>query len=172
MAGRCPRLGQALLGQQFAQQACVSTIRFRPLLSPTQVCRVGRLGQMWLDLGSHQFFDHEPPARASFYGERDVVAALEPLQPISQRWPCGRPALPRGYLTGVPVYVIERDLCSVHVKATYNCHWGPPRAPVSPQLSLRCAEGVSSHAIFLGCVSTSAAVRDPSTDVRRPMLEL
>src|SRR2546422_2081233 len=131
MAGRCTGLGQALLSQQLAQQACVSTIRFRPLLAPPQGCRVGRLGQMGLVLGSHQLFDDEPPASAALDGKRDVVAALEPLQPIPQRWACGRADLARGHLTGVRVYVIERDLCSVHVKATYNCHWGPPRAPDS-----------------------------------------
>lgn len=46
MAGRCPGLGQALLRQQLAQQACVSTIRFHPPLPPTQVCRVGRLDKL------------------------------------------------------------------------------------------------------------------------------
>ncbi len=124
MAGRCPGLGQPLLSQQLAQQACVSTIRFRPLLAPTQGCRVGRLSQMWLDFGPHQLFDDESPARASLDGQRHVGAAREPLQPIAQRWPCGRANLARGHLTGVGVHVIERDLCSVHVKTAYNRHLG------------------------------------------------
>src|SRR2546428_7688820 len=103
---------------------------------------------MWLDPGSHQLFDDEPPARAALDGERDVVATVEPLQPIPQRWPCGRADLARGHLTRVRVYVVERDLCSMHVKATYNCHLRPPRAPVLCKINLACAEGVSSHAIF------------------------
>src|SRR5579864_2589926 len=124
MRRRDPRLGQPLLDEQLAQQARVGTIRLRPLLTTALGGRVSRLGQMWLDAGAYQFFGDEPPAGAAFNRERNVVTSFESLQPLAQHWPCCRPNLASSRFAGVGVQIIERDLCSVHVKTAYNCHLG------------------------------------------------
>src|SRR5262249_2081458 len=80
---------------------------------------------MRLDARAHQFFNHEPPAGTALDRKRDVITAAEPGQPTAQAWPRRRSDLTGAHFAGVCVQVIERDLCSVHVKTAYNCHTDP-----------------------------------------------
>src|SRR6266508_3651507 len=60
-----PRTRAVVAAPAAHAQPRVSPISLRPLLAAAEVGRVSRLGQMRLDSGAHQFFDHEPPAGAA-----------------------------------------------------------------------------------------------------------
>jgi hypothetical protein len=53
--------------QQLAYQPGIGAVGLRPILSPTRILRVGRLGDMRFEPRGGDFFDHIPPAGAALH---------------------------------------------------------------------------------------------------------
>jgi hypothetical protein len=68
-----------------------------------------------------QLLAHIPPAGAALQRELAISIRAVLGQPMSQRLPRGRTDLTPVHQP-VVVYIIERDLLSVHVQAAYDGH--------------------------------------------------
>jgi hypothetical protein len=121
VGGRDPRLGQAVLAEQFAQVASIGPVRLGPALLASQGSDVGRLGQVSLDTGALELLDHKAPTGAAFHCESGLVA-LEARQPLPQALTGGRSDPASLDLAGLGVEIVESDLPAMHVKSTYDRH--------------------------------------------------
>src|SRR5688572_15273471 len=100
------------------------------MLATPRRLRVGRLGQMRLELGRLDLLHHIAPTSAALHRHRHrpplgparhVVAQPAP-EPLPIRLPDPAPPL----LARVDLERIERDLPSMQIQPTYDRHQGPP----------------------------------------------
>ncbi len=123
--GGNPRGGKPPLGQQLPHMRRVGRVRLGPPLTPPRCRRVRRLRQPRLDPGPLKLLNHEPPPRARLHREGHIGAAGEPFgQPPAQHRPARRGDPPPLQPTRVRVDIVESDLSTMHVQASYDGHDG------------------------------------------------
>src|ERR1700677_240560 len=94
-----------------------------PFAAP-QHGRIRRFGPVPLHAGPSELLGHEPPPGAALQRERHLTPPGQRFQPASQVIPGRGTDLTGANLTGLGVHPVECDLGSMHVKTTYDCHWG------------------------------------------------
>ena len=117
-------LRQPLLAQQAADQPRVRPVGLGPSLATTRGRGFGRIGQMRDHPGTLQLLDHITPTRARLRRERDIIAAVEPMQPSGQLSTISREDLPALHLPAHGVEIVESDLLPVHIEPAYDRHQG------------------------------------------------
>ena len=123
---------------------------------------------MYLDTGAGQLFGHEPPARAPLQRERHIGPVRQRFEPLAQVRPRGGTDLARADFTGLGVHLVECDLSSMHVKTTYDCHWGLLVFLIwRIHQSSPCTEGAPSHVIFLSIYWRLLGEEDPAWATRQ-----
>jgi hypothetical protein len=125
---RDPRFREPTFQQQRAQQPRIGAVGLGALLRAPRRGDLGRIPQMHTHTRGRQLFTHVPPPSPALQREIRISACALLGQPAPQRRPRCRADLTPPHQT-VIVYVIERDLLSMHVETAYHRHWDLLKLP-------------------------------------------
>jgi hypothetical protein len=99
----------------------ISTIGLGSTFLAAQRPCLSRLGDMRLEPGALEFFDHKPPPRGRLHREARLVD-VKALEPLTKRETCRRADHPTLFLTAIEINDIERDLTTMKIQPSYHRH--------------------------------------------------